>query len=125
MSTEKRLSADDLVDEIRSSLAMTTGWIPVLSGLDGPPGVSEGASLSEIAQALGEFADAAAILPAVAQQLCMASESVTAASEAEGATAYGHLGSAYAHVLQARRVASDDATRNGHDLRITDDRMKP
>lgn len=125
MSTEKRLSADELVDEIRSSLAVTTGWIPVLTGPDGPPGVSDGASLSELAQALRKFANAAAALPAVAQQLRMASESVAAALQAEGATTYGHLGSAYAYVIQARRVASDDATRNGHDLRITDDRMKP
>ncbi|MEU3064169.1 hypothetical protein [Streptomyces subrutilus] len=110
MSTEKRLSAPELVDEIRSSLAVTTGWIPMLSGLGGPTGVSDEASLSEVAQCLREFADAPTMPSAVAQQLRRASESATAAVAADDATAYGHLGAAYAYLVQARRVASDDAT---------------
>ncbi|MFF7954134.1 hypothetical protein [Streptomyces griseorubiginosus] len=110
MSTEKRLSTTELVDEIRSSLAVTTGWIPVLSGPDGPTGVSNEATLSELAQSLREFADAPTVPSAVAQQLRRASESATTAAVADDATAYGHLGSAYAYVIQARRAATDDTT---------------
>ncbi|MFJ4972754.1 hypothetical protein [Streptomyces sp. NPDC088755] len=110
MSTEKRLSAPELVDEIRSSLAVTTGWIPMLSGPDGPTGVSAEAHLSEVAQRLREFADAPTMPGAVTQQLRRASESATAAVTAGNTTAYGHLGAAYAYLVQAHRVASDDAT---------------
>ncbi|MEV0749814.1 hypothetical protein AB0I75_32175 [Streptomyces sp. NPDC050273] len=115
MSTEKRLSAPELVDEIRSSLAVTTGWIPTLSGPDGPTGISDEASLSELAQSLREFANAPTMPSAVAQQLCRASESAaaalaTAAVAADDAATYGHLGATYAYVVQAHRVASDDVT---------------
>ncbi|WUW26979.1 hypothetical protein OG521_39710 (plasmid) [Streptomyces sp. NBC_01463] len=109
MSTEKRLSTPELVDEIRSSLVVKTGWIPMFSGPDGPSGVSDKASLSGIAQSLLEFADAPTMPSTVAQQLRRASESAAAAVAADNATAYGHLGAAYAYVVQARRVASNDA----------------
>lgn len=110
MNTEKRLTAPELVDEIRSSLTVTNGWVPALSGPDGPTGVLEDAPLSEIARSLGEFANAPTIPSAVAQQLRKAAESADAATSADSATAYGHLGAAYAYVIQARRAASDDTT---------------
>lgn len=110
MSTEKRLSAPELVDEIRSSLAVATGWIPALSGPDGPTGVSDETSLSEVARSLREFAEAPTMPSAVAQQLRRAAESATAAVATDSATAYGHLGAAYAYVVQAHRAASDDTT---------------
>ncbi|MBV7674131.1 hypothetical protein STHAL_32305 [Streptomyces halstedii] len=110
MSTEKRLSAPELVDEIRSSLAATTGWIPILSGPDGPTGLPETASLSEVAQSLRKFANAPAMPAAVAQQLRRASASATAGIAADDTTAYGHLGAAYAYVVQARLATSDDTT---------------
>ncbi|MFD9794734.1 hypothetical protein ACFWXK_27740 [Streptomyces sp. NPDC059070] len=107
MNTEKRLTAPELVDEIRSSLIVTNGWIPALSGPDGPTGVLEDAALSEIARSLGEFADAATLPSAVTQQLRRAAESATAAISADSNTAYGHLGAAYAYVIQAHRAADD------------------
>lgn len=110
MSTEKRLSAPELVDEIRSAVAATTGWIPMLSGPDGPTGVPNEARLSEVARSLRQFAEAPTMPPSVAQQLRRAAESATAAVAADSATAYGHLGAAYAYVVQARRAASDDTT---------------
>ncbi|PLW66690.1 hypothetical protein C0036_21825 [Streptomyces sp. DJ] len=109
MNTEKRLTAPELVDEIRSSLIVATGWIPALSGPDGPSGVPEDAPLSEIARSLGEFANTPTTPPAVAQQLRRAAESAAAATSADSATVYGHLGAAYAYVLQAHRAASGDA----------------
>ncbi|MFC8834854.1 hypothetical protein ACFT8V_16855 [Streptomyces griseoincarnatus] len=111
MNTEKRLTAPELVDEIRSSLILANGWIPALSGPDGPTGVLEDAPLSEIARSLSEFAATPTMPPAVAQQLRRAAESATAAISADSATAYGHLGAAYAYVLQAHRAASSDTTR--------------
>jgi hypothetical protein len=110
MNTEKRLTARELVDEIRSSLTVTNGWVPALSGPDGPTGVLEDAPLSEIARSLGEFAATPTIPSAVAQQLRRAAESTAAAIPADSATAYGHLGAAYAYVIQAHRAASDDTT---------------
>ncbi|MDX2855322.1 hypothetical protein [Streptomyces scabiei] len=110
MNTEKRLTASELVDEIRSSLTVTNGWIPALSGPAGPTGVLEDAPLSEIARSLGEFAATSALPPAVTQQLRRAAESVAAALPADSATAYGHLGAAYAYVIQAHRAAGDDTT---------------
>ncbi|MFE5796284.1 hypothetical protein ACFQ8C_27410 [Streptomyces sp. NPDC056503] len=107
MNAEKRLTAPELVDEIRSSLTVTNGWIPALSGPDGPTGVLEDAPLAEIARSLGEFANTPTMPSAVAQQLHRAAESAAAAAiSADSATVYGHLGTAYAHVLQAQRAAS-------------------
>ncbi|MFF9690994.1 hypothetical protein [Streptomyces sp. NPDC014623] len=110
MSTEKRLSAPELVDEIRNSLTVTTGWIPRLSGPDGPTGVPDAASLPEVAQSLREFADSPTMPSETAQQLRRASESATAAVIANDAMAYGYLGAAYAYVVQASRAASKEAT---------------
>ncbi|MFE3581412.1 hypothetical protein [Streptomyces vinaceus] len=108
MNTEKRLTAPELVDEIRSSLIAATGWIPALSGPHGPTGVLEDASLSEIARSLGEFASTPTMPSAVTQLLHRAAESAAAAVTADSATVYGHLGAAYAYVLQAHRAASGD-----------------
>jgi hypothetical protein len=110
MNTEKRLTTTELVDEIRSSLTMANGWIPALSGQDGPTGVLEDAPLSEIARSLGEFANTPTMPSAVAQQLRRAAESAAAATSADSATVYGHLGATYAYVLQAQRAASGDTT---------------
>ncbi|BDT39639.1 hypothetical protein [Streptomyces yaizuensis] len=110
MNTEKRLTAPELVDEIRSSLAVTNGWIPALSGPNGPTGVLEDAPLSDIARSLGEFADTPTLPSAVAQQLRRAAESAAASISADSTTAYGHLGAAYAYVIQAHRAADADTT---------------
>jgi uncharacterized alpha-E superfamily protein len=106
MNGEKRLTAAELMDEIRSSLTMTDGWIPALSGSDGPAGLLENASLAEVAQRLQEFADAPTLPASVVDQLRRAAESATAAVTADSSTAYSHLGAAYAYVLQAHRAAS-------------------
>ncbi|MFJ4008044.1 hypothetical protein ACIPWL_32020 [Streptomyces sp. NPDC090023] len=110
MNTEKRLTTPELVDEIRSSLTVTNGWIPALSGPDGPTGVLEDAPLSEIARSLGEFAATPTLPSAVTQQLRRAAESAAVALPADPDAAYGHLGAAYAYVIQAHRAAGDDTT---------------
>ncbi|MEV7317319.1 hypothetical protein AB0N56_30710 [Streptomyces microflavus] len=110
MNAEKRLTAPDLVDEIRSCLTVANGWIPALSGPDGPTGVLENAPFSEIARSLGEFASTPAMPSAVTQQLLRAAESAAAAVSANSASMYGHLGAAYAYVLQAHRAAIGDTT---------------
>jgi hypothetical protein len=107
---EKRLTTPELVEELRSSLDATDGWIPSLSGSEGPAGLLEDASLVEVAQRLWDFADAPTITASVAQQLRRAAESATAAVSADSSTAYTHLGAAYAYVLQAHRAASDAAS---------------
>lgn len=110
MNAEKRLTTTELVDEIRSSLTVANGWIPALSGPDGPTGVLEDAPLSEIARSLGEFANTPTMPSAVAQHLRRAAESAAAATSADSGTVYGHLGAAYAYVLQAHRAASGATT---------------
>ncbi|MFG3042917.1 hypothetical protein ACGFYZ_39060 [Streptomyces sp. NPDC048330] len=107
MNTEKRLTTAELVDEIRSSLITANGWIPALSGPNGPIGVLEGAPLSEIARSLDDFANAPTMPSPVAQQLRRAAESAAAAMSAGSDAEYGHLGVAYAYVLQAQRAASE------------------
>lgn len=106
MNGEKRLTAPELVDEIRSSLTVTDGWIPALSGSDGPAGLLEDASLAEVARRLQEFTVASTLPASVVDQLRRAAESAAAALTADSGTAYSHLGAAYAYVLQAQRAAS-------------------
>ncbi|MFJ9690357.1 hypothetical protein ACIRRX_32290 [Streptomyces bacillaris] len=110
MNSEKLLTAPELVAEIRSSLTVATGWIPVLSGPYGPTGVLEDAPLSEVARSLVEFANTPTMPSAVAHQLLKAAESAAAAISASPTTTYGRLGTAYAYVLQAQRAASGTTT---------------
>ncbi|MFF0051643.1 hypothetical protein [Streptomyces sp. NPDC005498] len=105
---EKRLTAPELVEELRSSLDVTDGWIPALSGTAGPVGLLENAGLTEVADRLQEFAAAATIPASVARQLGRAAESAASALVAGDSGAYGHLGAAYAYVLQARRAAAEE-----------------
>jgi hypothetical protein len=103
---EQRLTAPELVEELRSSLDANTGWIPALSGVEGPNGLPEGAGLTEVAEALREFATAG-IPASVAHQLERAAESAASAIAGDDSSTYGHLGTAYAYVIQARRAASE------------------
>lgn len=105
---EQRLTAPELVEELRSSLGAKTGWIPALSGTEGPDGLSADAGLTEVTGALRDFA-AAGIPASVARQLEHAAESAASALAGDDSSAYGHLGMAYAYVLQARRAASEIA----------------
>ncbi|MFF4393279.1 hypothetical protein ACFY0G_42185 [Streptomyces sp. NPDC001552] len=103
---EQRLTALELVDELRSSLDANTGWIPALSGTAGPNGLCAGAGLTDVAAALRDFA-AADIPASVARQLERAAESAASALAGDDSSTYGHLGTAYAYVLQARRAAAE------------------
>ncbi|MYW08571.1 hypothetical protein GT034_09470 [Streptomyces sp. SID2563] len=110
MNTEKRLTISELVDEIRSSLTVTDGWVPALSGPAGPTGVLKDAPLSEIVRSLGEFAATPALPSAVTKLLRRAAESAAAALPADQEAAYGRLGAAYAYVLQAHRAAGGETS---------------
>lgn len=110
MTAEKRLTATELVGEIRKSLAVTTGWIPTLSGPGGPIGLTKDAPLHEVARSLEEFANAPTMPSAVVYQLRRAAESMAEAVFADASEAYGPLGVAYAYVLQAHRAANDTAS---------------
>ncbi|MGW1819317.1 hypothetical protein ACWCQM_37905 [Streptomyces sp. NPDC002125] len=105
---EQRLTAPELVEELRSSLDTNTGWIPALAGIEGANGLPEGVGLTEVAGALRDFA-AADIPASVARQLERAAESAASALAGDDSSTYGHLGTAYAYVLQARRAASEIA----------------
>ncbi|MGW0669802.1 hypothetical protein [Streptomyces sp. NPDC002746] len=102
---EQRLTAPELVEELRSSLDTNTGWIPAVAGAEGVNGLPEGVGLIEVAEALRDFA-AADIPASVARQLERAAESTASALAGDDSSTYGHLGTAYAYVLQARRSAS-------------------
>lgn len=105
---EKRLTTPELVEELRSCLDVTDGWIPALSGPAGPIGLLENAGLAEVADRLQEFATSPTIPAAVAHQLGRAAGSAASALIAEDSAAYGHLGAAYAYVLQAQRAATEE-----------------
>ncbi|MFI5752560.1 hypothetical protein ACIBBE_43470 [Streptomyces sp. NPDC051644] len=107
MNTEQRLTTPELVEELRSSLDATNGWIPAFSGPEGPVGLPKNAGLAEVASALQEFAAAAVPAP-VARHLERAAESAASALAGGDDSTYGHLGVAYAHVLQAQRAASKE-----------------
>lgn len=98
---EQRLTAPELVEELRSSLDATAGWIPPLAGDEGPAGLSGDAGLAEVVGALREFADAD-IPASVARHLERAADSAASALAGDDSSTYGHLGVAYAYVLQAR-----------------------
>ncbi|WP_086798194.1 hypothetical protein [Streptomyces caniscabiei] len=104
---EKRLTTPELVEELRSSLDVTDGWIPALSRPAGPAGLSDDAGLTEVADLLQKFATAPTIPASVARQLQRAAESAALALTADASDQYGHLGAAYAYVLQAQRAASE------------------
>lgn len=106
MKTGQRLTTPELVEELRSSLDATNGWIPALLGAEGPAGLlDKGAGLPEVVNALQEFATAA-IPPPVGRQLKRAAESAASALIGDDSSMYGHLGMAYAYVLQARGAAT-------------------
>ncbi|MFJ2875474.1 MULTISPECIES: hypothetical protein [unclassified Streptomyces] len=105
MNTEQRLTAPELVEELRSSMDATSGWIPSLCGAEGPAGLLMDAGLAEAVDALQEFAAAAP--PTVARQLEHAAASAASALAGDADGTYGQLGMAYAYVLQARRAASE------------------
>ncbi|MCX5055101.1 hypothetical protein [Streptomyces sp. NBC_00474] len=108
MNAEKRLTASELVEELRNSLDATDGWIPALSGPDGPVGLLGDAGLAEVVDRLQEFAATPAIPASVARQLGRAAESAASALAVDDSSAYGHLGTAFAYVLQAQRAASEE-----------------
>ncbi|MGR8012232.1 hypothetical protein [Streptomyces hypolithicus] len=108
MNTERRLSASELVEELRSSLDAANGWIPALSGAEVPVGLLKDAGLAEVVSALQEFAASPVPAP-VRRQLECAAESAASALTGDDGSEYGHLGLAYAYVLQARRAASEIA----------------
>jgi hypothetical protein len=105
MNAEKRLTSEELVEELRSALDAKSGWIPALAG-EGPVGVTVGATLDVVVARLWEFADAPTTPERVARQLAHAAEAADAALVSEGATQYGALGTAYAYLIQARQATS-------------------
>jgi hypothetical protein len=107
MNAEKRLTSEELVEELRRALDAASGWIPALAGFEGPAGVTTEAALNTVVTQLWEFAEAPNIPEHVARQLTYAAKAADAALVTEGATQYGHLGAAYAYVLQARRATSE------------------
>ncbi|MFM9681698.1 hypothetical protein [Streptomyces brasiliscabiei] len=106
MNAEKRLTSEELVEELRSALDAESGWIPALAGSEGPVGVTIGAALDVVVTQLWEFAEAPTTPEPVARQLAHAAEAADAALVSEGAAQYGALGAAYAYVIQARQATS-------------------
>jgi len=107
MNAEKRLTSEELVEELRSALDAASGWIPALVSPEGPVGVSKEAALEAVVTRLQEFAEAPTMPESVARQLKSAADAADAALVTEGSAQYGALGAAYAYVLQARRTASE------------------
>ncbi|WP_030423098.1 hypothetical protein [Streptomyces sp. NRRL F-5065] len=106
MNGHKRLTSEELVEELRSALDADTGWIPALADFEGPVGVTTGAALDVVVAQLWEFVEAPAIPERVARHLARAAEAADAALVTEGTAQYGVLGTAYAYVLQAQQAAS-------------------
>ncbi|MFG2351985.1 hypothetical protein [Streptomyces phaeochromogenes] len=107
MNAEKRLTIEELVEELRSALDADSGWVPALVGSNGPAGLPNDATLEAVVTRLQEFATAPTLPDAVARQLRAAYDAADAALVTEGNAQYRNLGSAYAYVLQARRAASE------------------
>ncbi|MDL5205296.1 hypothetical protein [Streptomyces sp. ALI-76-A] len=107
MNAEKRLTRDELVEELRSALDADNGWLPDLVSSQGPVGVSKAAALDVVVGRLQEFAGVPAVPEAVARQLRNAADAADAALVTEGSAQYGALGAAYAYLVQARRAASE------------------
>ncbi|WP_037680694.1 hypothetical protein [Streptomyces griseus] len=107
MNAGKRLTSEELVEELRSALDADNGWIPALVSSEGPPaGVSRDAALDVMVMRLQEFAEAPTVPDAVARQLKNAADAADAALVTEGGAQYGALGAAYAYIVQARLAAN-------------------
>jgi hypothetical protein len=106
MSPERRLTTDELVQELRSALDVRDGWIPAAAGSEEPATVAAESTLESVVAQLWKFAQAPSTPEHVARRLTKAAEAADAALVSEGAAQYGHLGAAYAYVLQARQVAN-------------------
>ncbi|MFF7139391.1 hypothetical protein ACFZBZ_44765 [Streptomyces sp. NPDC008196] len=107
MNAGKRLTSEELVEELRSALDADNGWIPALVSSEGPAGVSRDAALDVMVMRLQEFAEAPTVPDAVARQLKNAADAADAALVTEGGAQYGALGAAYAYIVQARLAASE------------------
>jgi hypothetical protein len=107
MNAGKRLTSDELVEELRSALDAENGWLPALVSPEGPVGISKEAALDVVVMRLQEFAEAPTVPEAVARQLRNAADAADAALVTEGSAQYGALGAAYAYIVQAQRAASE------------------
>ncbi|MEV5432741.1 hypothetical protein [Streptomyces sp. NPDC052701] len=105
MNAGKRLTSEELVEELRSALDAENGWLPALVSPEGPAGVSKEATLTAVVRGLQEFAELPVLPETVARQLRSAADAADAALVTEGSAQYGALGAAYAYIVQARRAA--------------------
>ncbi|MET8788188.1 hypothetical protein [Streptomyces sp. NPDC004589] len=105
MTPERRLTSDELVQELCAALDADTGWIPALCAPNGPVGLPAQASLEAVVERLQAFACAQMTPAAVTPLLQRAANAADTALVTEGADQYGHLGAAYAYLVQAQSVA--------------------
>ncbi|MGE6864266.1 hypothetical protein ACQKGQ_28845, partial [Bacillus cereus] len=110
MSTA-RLSATEIVNELRSALA-DKGWLTAWTAAADSAPLPTDASLATIAEALRAHSRTTTIPKSAAVHLERAATAAAAAHDLEaepGASValYEHLGSALAYLTQARRVALD------------------
>ncbi|MFL4910892.1 hypothetical protein ACJ6WF_49345 [Streptomyces sp. MMS24-I2-30] len=105
MTAEKRLTSDELVQELRAALDADSGWLPALCAPTGPVGLRAHAELPAIVDRLLAFASTQSLPTTVAPAIRSAAEAADAALISQGAVQYGHLGTAYAYITQARAYA--------------------
>ncbi|GGQ86900.1 hypothetical protein GCM10010250_67430 [Streptomyces althioticus] len=108
MTADRRMTSEELLQELRAALDAHTGWIPALCAPDGPAGLPADAGLSAVVERLLEFASASAVPASLASMLQRCAEAADMALVTEGAVQYGHLGTAYAYLTQARGLAGRD-----------------
>ncbi|POX58861.1 hypothetical protein C3492_35615 [Streptomyces sp. Ru62] len=100
-----RLTSNEILAELRNALA-EDGWLPALAKGAGPGPLSRETSLSDVREALAEYARTAALPAAVTLQLDRAAEAVADVRDLDDeSAAYGMLGTALAYLVQARRAS--------------------
>ncbi|UUA11608.1 MULTISPECIES: hypothetical protein [Streptomyces] len=108
MNADRRMTSEELLQELRAALDADTGWVPALCAPSGPAGLPADAGLSMVVGRLLEFASAPGVPAPVALTLQRSAEAADMALVTEGAAQYGHLGAAYAYLTQARGLVDRD-----------------
>ncbi|CAM5562698.1 MULTISPECIES: hypothetical protein [Streptomyces] len=108
MNADRRMTSEELLQELRAALDANTGWVPALCAPSGPAGLPADAGLSAVVGRLLEFASAPEVPAPLAPILQRAAEAADMALVSEGAAMYGHLGAAYAYLTQARGLVDSD-----------------
>lgn len=99
-----RLTSTEILAELKEALG-AVGWLPAYTKGNGPGPLPQNATLSDVGEALGEYARVAPSTAVTTQLIRAAQEMAGIKRVDEESATYGRLGIALAYLVQARRAA--------------------